>query len=314
MIRFVTFMVLFASAGALAQPARLAARRDSTDRSELILGLARENRTFFLGREFGQRIPNYAPTLSYTHRTGLYVNAEGFYSDKNQPAPHYYFTEVEVGYANQLMNRLTYSVSYNRVFFTKETAKRGILPIRNGVEAYAAYDFGPVNLGVDYTYYFDQQHAQLLTATLGSTVFRRRNWLGFSEVSLTPAVSAYWGTYSTLLRYGGLYGTGVVVPRVRKTTTPASGTTTGGTVHHHKGTVTTGDSTATGTQTTNQMLEASTHYYPLGAELTVPLSLTWRRNSLTISNHTILTTKLPNQTAPQKLINFLSIGVQRTFR
>lgn len=298
MFRTILIIYFLASVSVRAQQKQPTANLDTTAYSELTVGATRYNRTFFLGREFDLRIPNYAPRISYSHRSGLYATVEGFYADKNQPPPHYLFTEAEVGYAGQFTDRWTYSASYDRVFFSQpQLTTVDIPPIRNGLEAYTAYDFGPVRAGLDYTYYFDRQQAHLLTALLGSTVFKRTHWLGLDEVSISPAVDAYWGTANVLQRYGDLYtnqpaligGTTGTGKRRRSGQTPAMVSTTG-------------------------TLVTDSHLYSLGAQLAIPLSVTWQKTTFTLTNYTVLTTQLPGQTLAHKLVNYLSFGLSRTFR
>ena len=177
---------------------------DTADTSEWTLSLLADQRSFYLGREYGDHALSLAPSLTYSHRSGLYGTVGGYYFQQSQP-PRYAFTDLELGYANDFTDAWTYSVSYNRVFFTPPTSATDKL-IPNGLEAYTAYQLGPLQAAVDYNFFFGKSSAQTITLALSST-FKKANWLGLAEVSLTPEAQVLWGSPLALARYGGTYTT-----------------------------------------------------------------------------------------------------------
>jgi hypothetical protein len=77
------------------------AARDTTATSEWTLSLLADQRSFYLGREYGDHAPSPVPSLTYSHRSGLYGTVGGYYFQQSQPL-RYAFTDLELGYANDL--------------------------------------------------------------------------------------------------------------------------------------------------------------------------------------------------------------------
>jgi hypothetical protein len=193
---------LLAQLNTTGPPAAVAS--DTTATSEWTLSLLADQRTFYLGREYGDHALSLMPSLTYSHRSGLYGTVSGYYFQQSQP-PHYAFTDLELGYANDFTDHWTYSLSYDRVFFTPPLSATDRL-IPNGLEAYTAYQLGPLQLAADYNLFFGKSSGQSITLGLSST-FAKKQWLGFGEVSLTPEAQVLWGSPLALARYGGTYTT-----------------------------------------------------------------------------------------------------------
>ena len=177
---------------------------DTTATSEWTLSLLADQRSFYLGREYGNKAFSLAPSLTYSHSSGLYGTVAGYYFHQSQP-PQYAFTDLELGYANDFTDGWTYSISYNRVFFTPPTTATDKL-IPNGLEAYTAYQLGPLQAAVDYNFFFGKSSAQTITLALSGKL-KKEEWLGLDEVSLTPTAQVLWGSPLALARYGGTYTT-----------------------------------------------------------------------------------------------------------
>lgn len=186
--------------GTLAPPL---AARDTAATSGWTLSVLADQRTFFLGREYGDHAFSLAPSLTYSHASGFYGTLSGYYFHQSAP-PHYAFTDLELGYANYLTEHWTYSLSYDRVVFTPPTSATDRL-IANGLEAYTAYDLGPLHAAFDYNLFFGKSSAQIISLAL-SRKFKAAHWLG-AAVSLAPGAEVFWGSPLALARYGGTYVT-----------------------------------------------------------------------------------------------------------
>jgi hypothetical protein len=244
--------------------------------------LLADQRSFYLGREYGDHALSLAPSLTYSHRSGLYGTVGGYYFQQSQP-PRYAFTDLELGYANDFTDNWTYSVSYNRVFFTPPTSATDKL-IPNGLEAYTAYQLGPLQVAADYNLFFGKSSAQTITLAF-SSVFEKKKWLGFEAVSLTPEAQVLWGSPLALARYGGTY------------------TTTSITKAHGRRKTTT-----TTTETLSQAVRL------LGYELTLPLRAERGALAYTLAGHYIVPRRTPDDAAtPLPSGGYLSLQVDFTF-
>ena len=177
------------------------APNDSTA-AEWTLGLEAAQRTFYLGREYGDKAFTLAPSLTYSHPSGFYGTLSGYYFHESEP-PRYAFTDLELGYENTITDHWAYSLSYDRVFFTPPVGSADKL-IANGLEAYTSYDLGPLHAAIDYNFFFGKSSAQTIAFALSGKL-KKEKWLGLDEVSLTPGAEVMWGSPLALARYGGNY-------------------------------------------------------------------------------------------------------------
>ena len=172
------------------------------DTAEWTVSLNADQRTYFLGREYGNHALALSPSVMYGHPSGFYGQLSGYYFRQSAP-PRYSFTDLELGFANAFTPRWTYSVSLDRIFYTQaltSTEPR----INNGFEANTAYALGPLSLALDYNFFFEKQKAQTFSVLLSGLV-KKDDWLGADDVSLTPGAEVFYGSPLALLRYGGTY-------------------------------------------------------------------------------------------------------------
>ena len=172
------------------------------DTAEWTVALDVDQRTYYLGREYGDHALAVSPSVTYSHPSGFYGQLSGYYFRQSAP-PRYAFTDLEVGYANAFTPAWTYSVSLDRVFFTQALTS-GEPRVNNGLEAYTAYALGPLSLALDYNFFFQKQRAQTVSLAL-SGLLKKAAWLGADDVRLTPGAEIFGGSPLALLRYGGVY-------------------------------------------------------------------------------------------------------------
>ncbi len=252
---------------------------DSTS-AEWTLSLEVAQRTFYLGREYGSKAFTAAPSLTYSHPSGFYGTLSGYYFHQSQP-PRYAFTDLELGYANTITDHWTYSLSYDRVFFTPPVGSTEKL-IENGLEAYTSYDLGPLHAAVDYNYFFGKSSAQTIALALSGTL-KKTDWLGFDEVSLAPGAEVFWGSPLALVRYGGTYDVTIVTVNKRGRS-----------------------------KTTQAVLSRTVRL--LGYELTLPLQLARGPLAYTLTGHYAIPQRTPDDAAaPLPTGAYLSLLVSYTF-
>lgn len=272
-----------------ATPPAASAASDSTG-AEWTLSLLADQRTFYLGREYGDHAYSLVPSLTYSHPSGFYGTLSGYYFHASEP-PRYAFTDLELGYANDITKHWAYSLSYDRIFFSPPLTSTDKL-IPNGLEAYTTYDLGPLQAGLDYNFFFGKSTAQTIALALRAKA-HKTNWLGFEEVNLTPGAEVLWGSPLTLARYGGTYAA--------TTTTTTSITTKRG----RRKTTTT---TQTAEPTASQAVRL------LGYELTLPLEVVRGPLAYTLTGHYVLPRRTPDDTAaPLPSGGYLSLQVDFSF-
>jgi hypothetical protein len=253
---------------------------DTTATAAWTLSLEANQRTFYLGREYGDHAYSLAPSLTYSHPSGFYGTVSGYYFHQSAP-PHYAFTDVELGYANDLTDHWTYSLSYDRVFFTPPITATDKL-IENGLEAYTAYDLGPLHAVFDYNFFFGKSAAQTISLALSGKL-KKTSWLGLDEVSLSPGAQVLWGSPLALARYGGTY-------------------------------LTTSTTSLKGRRKTTQTTVAGQTVRLLGYELTLPLELDRGPLAYTLTGHYVIPRRTPDDTAASLPTGtYLSLQVDYSF-
>lgn len=280
------YALLLLPASAMAQESTLGpsaatlATRDSTA-AEWTLSLTADQRTFYLGREYGNHAFSLMPSLTYSHPSGFYGTLSGYYFHSSA-SPRYAFTDLELGYANDITKHWAYSLSYDRVFFTPPlTATDKLLP--NGLEAYTSYDLGPLQAAVDYNFFFGSSSAQTINLALRAKL-RQDNLLGLDQVSLLPGAEVIWGSPLALARYGGTY------------TTTATNT-----------------ASVRGRRKTTQVVAGQTVRL-LGYELTLPLEIDNGAVAYTLTGHYLVPRRTPDDTpAPLPTGAYLSLQIDFTF-
>jgi hypothetical protein len=269
---------------ALAQEAHLGpapstlATRDSTA-AEWTLSLTADQRTFYLGREYGDHAFSLLPSLTYSHPSGFYGTLSGYYFHASEP-PRYAFTDLELGYTNDITEHWAYSLSYDRVFFSPPlTSTDKLLP--NGLEAYTSYDLGPLQVAVDYNFFFGKSSAQTINLALRGKL-RKTGLLGLDAISLLPGAEVVWGSPLALARYGGIY----------TATTTAS---------------------VRGRRKTTQTIAGQTVRL-LGYEFTLPLKIDTDPVAYTLTEHYVIPHRTPDDTpTPLPVGAYLSLQIDLTF-
>ncbi len=244
-----------------------------------------DQRTYYLGREYGDHALSVSPSVRYSHPSGFYGQLAGYYFRQSAP-PRYSFTDLEVGYANEFAPAWTYSLSLDRVFFTQALSS-GEPRINNGLEANTAYSLGPLNLALDYNFFFQQQKAQTVALALSGTL-EKHGWLGADAVSLTPGAEIFWGSPLAVLRYGGAYA--------------APGTAPGPGPRRRKG--------KNGTLISDETAAPSL----MGYEVTLPLAYTRHPFAYTLTGHFVAPVRANAKTEPLPRAAYASFRVEFTFR
>lgn len=255
------------------------------DTAEWTVALDADQRTYYLAREYGDHALSLSPSVVYSHPSGFYGQLAGYYFRQSAP-PRYSFTDLEVGYANELAPAWTYSLSLDRVFFTQALAS-GEPRINNGFEANTAYTLGPLSLALDYNFFFQKQKAQTVALALNGTL-KKADWLGAEAVSLAPGAEVFWGSPLAVLRYGGVY------------TAPGTAPGPGTRRRNSKNSSTLPDETASPGL--------------MGYELTLPLAYTRYPLAYTLTGHYVAPVRAGAETESLPRAAYASFRVEFTFR
>lgn len=142
------------------------------------------------GRPFGFDQFGLTSGISYYHKTGLYVDATGYWSQ--QYDPNYYLTIASVGYFNSY-KKWTYNLEYSRYYYNTPSGSDVYNPYTNFAGLSNFFYVKPFIFRFDYSVYFGEKSAQRLMPAVMLNL-TKKNWLGFTRVSFFPSVTVLFGT------------------------------------------------------------------------------------------------------------------------
>ncbi|MCU0444734.1 MAG: hypothetical protein MUE85_07430 [Microscillaceae bacterium] len=158
--------------------------------SEMVLNIGFANRVVFAGRDFNTDQFSLNGGATYYHKSGFFGGVSAYwYSDS---PPRYNLTDLSVGYANEILKNWLVNLSYDYLLFTN-IENQPANPLQHNLAIGSSYDFGPVNVGVDYGFLTGGENAHRLSANLGGYIPIYDVWI-FDKISFSPNVSLFWGT------------------------------------------------------------------------------------------------------------------------
>lgn len=140
------------------------------------------------GRDYNINQTGYSAGLSYFHKSGIYMDASGYWNSGVTPA--YNPTIISGGYLGTLSKKWTYSLDYEHWFFNPKDSSENNLT--NSVGTSVNYDFGNGYFGLDYSYLFGKETSHRFIGSLTGTI-NLGKWGIFKSVNLYPTVSAMAG-------------------------------------------------------------------------------------------------------------------------
>ncbi|QHL87119.1 hypothetical protein GU926_06620 [Nibribacter ruber] len=155
------------------------------------LGLESANNASFYGRNTAIQYPYIAGSLTYTHKTGLFLSVMSYQLFDTEDVIDE--TDLSAGYAFKLGERFDGSVSYTRFFFGKNT------PLIQAVTSNAAtasgnYDWKILYTGLTTSYVFGGSNDIFTVLDNSRYIPLDPLWKGKFSVGLDPKVSVIAGT------------------------------------------------------------------------------------------------------------------------
>lgn len=154
--------------------------------SEFNFRLSYNSNVSSAGRNYGIDQHGFSPGISYYHKSGLFGDVSGFWNSDSDPK--YSLTTLSLGYLKTLNKNWTIGADYERWFVNESTTT-----FENNLGVNSNYSFGPIDLGVDYSFLFGEETGSRLIGNLSTTLKLGTGLLGFTRVSLTPTLSVIYG-------------------------------------------------------------------------------------------------------------------------
>lgn len=165
------------------------------DYSQLAFRIGYNSNVLWAGRTLGIDQFGLAPGISYYHKSGLFADASFFWSKDFEP--NYYLTILSAGYMHTFSRHFSAMASYDRYFYNLEDE---YIPYNNAVTLSPFLEFHPVNISVDYTYYFGERSVHRVMPSVGVTL-EKSNLFKIDKVSFMPSVFMLMGneTFSEII-------------------------------------------------------------------------------------------------------------------
>ncbi len=160
---------------------------ENTPGSQLAVRLAYNSNVLYAGRTLGIDQFGVSPGVSFYHKTGLYADISGFWSDDYDP--QYYLTILSAGFLHSFSSKFSIAANYDRYFYNLQD---DFIPYSNGITISPILDLKPISIQCDYTYYFGESHANRLMPSIGLNLAKKKLW-GIDRISFTPAFFVLFG-------------------------------------------------------------------------------------------------------------------------
>jgi hypothetical protein len=157
------------------------------DYSQLAFRIGYNSNVLWAGRTLGIEQFGLAPGISYYHKSGLFADASFFWSKDLEP--NYYLTILSAGYMHTFSRHFSAMASYDRYFYNLEDE---YIPYNNALTLSPLLEFYPVNIRVDYTYYFGERSVHRIMPSIGVTL-EKSKLFKIDKVSFMPSVFMLMG-------------------------------------------------------------------------------------------------------------------------
>lgn len=159
-------------------------------RSQLLVRLGYNSNVVSASRTLGFNQFGMAPGASYYHKSGLYVDATGYWSKEYEP--NYYLTVGSVGYLNSPTTWWSFMAEYSRYMYSKLNEDEYIA-YKNNVGVSNFFDVGLFTFRLDYQFYFGDKVAHRINPSVMLNL-QKRKWGKIDRIAFYPAFSALFGS------------------------------------------------------------------------------------------------------------------------
>jgi hypothetical protein len=131
-----------------------------------------------------------APGLSYYHKTGLYADLTGYWSDEYDPS--YYLTVATLGYMNSPTRWWSFMTEYSRYIYTN-TSEDQYIAYNNNLGVSNFFDVKLLTFRLDYQFYFGDKQAHRINPSLIINL-EKTKWGKIDRLSFYPTCSVLFGS------------------------------------------------------------------------------------------------------------------------
>ncbi|MBX2962831.1 MAG: hypothetical protein KF687_09985 [Cyclobacteriaceae bacterium] len=161
---------------------------EALNTSQLALRLAYNSNVLWAGRTLGIDQFGLGPAISYYHKSGLFADLSSFWSKDLEPK--YYLTILTGGYIHSFSKKFSMIASYDHYFYNLEDS---YIPYSNAITITPFYEIKPVNIRLDYTFFFGDYSVHRIMPSVGLTLKKENVFKKIDRVSLMPTIFVLFG-------------------------------------------------------------------------------------------------------------------------
>lgn len=161
-----------------------------TLRSQMFVRLGYNSNVVSASRTLGFNQFGLAPGLSYYHKTGLYADLTGYWSDEYDPS--YYLTVATLGYMNSPTRWWSFMTEYSRYNYTN-TSEDQYIAYNNNLGVSNFFDVKLLTFRLDYQFYFGDKQAHRINPSLIINL-EKTKWGKIDRLSFYPTCSVLFGS------------------------------------------------------------------------------------------------------------------------
>jgi hypothetical protein len=159
-------------------------------KSQLITRLGYNSNVVSASRTLGFNQFGMAPGVSYYHKSGMYADVTGYWS--NEYSPNYYLTVASAGYMNSPTKWWSFMAEYNRYLYS-DVSEDIYIAYKNNVGVSNFFDVKPFTFRLDYQYYFGDKQAHRINPSVMLNL-EKRNLGKIDRITFFPTVSLLTGS------------------------------------------------------------------------------------------------------------------------
>lgn len=153
--------------------------------SEIQFRVGYSSRVTSAGRDFGIDQQGITPGISFYHKSGLFMDATGFWNSEFDPK--YNLTVATLGYIKQFGKRYdwSYSFTYDHSFYTESDT---LNTLTNALSGSITKDFKKIYTGFDYSFSFGSETAHRLVWNITGNL-NIKGFGPFRKITLLPSIA-----------------------------------------------------------------------------------------------------------------------------
>ena len=168
--------------------------------SELILRTGYTSNMVNAGRNYGIDQYGFSTGISYYHQKGFYTDLSSYWNSDYDPM--YTVSMMSIGYLNSFKRKISYSVNYERWMYNNKLSDLSN-GFKNNFGGFLSYELGPLYLGLDYSYLFNEsKSSNRLIGSLSSSFSIKKVWL-FDKINFLPNANLVYGNDDVTIYYQG---------------------------------------------------------------------------------------------------------------